>query len=176
MGKARHMRSSRFPSQICSIARSLEIVGEWWTLLIVREAFFGTRRFTDFEANLGIAKNVLSDRLAMLVEAGVMERKPVVGRGNPRDYGLTPMGKDLFPAIIAMMQWGDRWIYGAERAPVRVLDRETRAEITHMEVTTPEGKPLRLNDAVVAPGPGADEATRRRLDKMAILHEDRGQG
>jgi hypothetical protein len=86
------------------------------------------------------------------------------------------MGKDLFPAIIAMMQWGDRWIYGAERAPVRVLDRETRAEIAHMEVTTPEGKPLRLNDAVVAPGPGADEATRRRLDKMAILHEDRGQG
>ena len=102
------MRNSEFPSQICSVARSLEIVGEWWTLLVVREAFFGTRRFSDFEANLSIAKNVLSDRLAKLVEAGVMERKPVVGRGNPQDYTLTPMGRDLFPAIIALMQWGDR--------------------------------------------------------------------
>jgi DNA-binding HxlR family transcriptional regulator len=127
------MRSSEFPSQICSVARSLEIVGEWWTLLVVREAFFGTRRFSDFEANLSIAKNVLSDRLAKLVEAGVMERKPIVGRGNPQDYTLTPMGRDLFPAIIALMQWGDRWIYGAERAPVRVLDHEGGAEIARMK-------------------------------------------
>ena len=159
------MRSSKFPSQICSIARSLEIVGEWWTLLVVREAFFGTRRFTDFEANLGIAKNVLSDRLAKLVEAGVLERKPVVGRGNPQDYALTPMGKDLFPAIIALMQWGDRWIYGEERAPVRVLDRGAREPIARMAVTRPDGMPLALDDVVVAPGPGADDTIRRRFGK-----------
>ena len=162
------MRNSEFPSQTCSVARTLEIVGEWWTLLIVREAFFGTRRFSDFATNLGIAKNVLSDRLAKLVEAGVLERKPVVGRGNPQDYALTHKGKDLFPAIIALMQWGDRWIYGAERAPIRVLDRESGEEIAHMEVTTRGVKPLRLNQALVAPGPGADETTRRRLFKMAV--------
>jgi DNA-binding HxlR family transcriptional regulator len=162
------MRTSGFPLQICSVARSLEIVGEWWTLLVVREAFFGTRRFSDFEARLGIAKNVLSERLAKLVEAGVLERKPVVGRGNPQDYVLTPMGKDLFPAIIALMQWGDRWISGVDRAPIRVLDRETGSEIAHMEVTTKEGRPLRLNEAIVAPGPGADEATRRRLEDVRI--------
>ena len=161
------MRSSEFPSQICSVARSLEIVGEWWTLLVVREAFFGTRRFSDFEANLGIAKNVLSDRLAKLVEAGVMERKPVVGRGNSQDYTLTPMGRDLFPAIISLMQWGDRWIYGIERAPVRVLDHEG-AEIARMKVTTPEGKPLQPKDIVVLPGPGADEAVRRRFGKAEM--------
>jgi len=99
------MRSSEFPGQLCSVARSLEVVGEWWTLLVVREAFFGTRRFSDFETRLGIAKNVLSDRLAKLVEAGVMARNAVVGRGNPRDYTLTPMGRDLFPAIVVLMQW-----------------------------------------------------------------------
>ena len=162
------MRNSEFTSQICSVARSLEIVGEWWTLLVVREAFFGTRRFSDFEANLGIAKNVLSDRLAKLVEAGVMERKPVVGRGNPQDYTLTPMGRDLFPAIISLMQWGDRWIYGAERAPVRVLDHERGAEIARMKVTTPEGRPLQPKDVVVVPGPGADEAVRRRFGKAEM--------
>jgi DNA-binding HxlR family transcriptional regulator len=162
------MRSSEFPSQICSVARSLEIVGEWWTLLVVREAFFGTRRFSDFEANLSIAKNVLSDRLAKLVEAGVMERKPVVGRGNPQDYTLTPMGGDLFPAIIALMQWGDRWIYGPERAPARVLDREGGAEIARMKVTTPEGKPLQPRDVVVVPGPGADQAVRRRFGEAEM--------
>jgi DNA-binding HxlR family transcriptional regulator len=162
------MRSSEFSTQVCSVARSLEIVGEWWTLLVIREAFFGTRRFSDFATNLGIAKNVLSDRLAKLVDAGVLERKPVVGRGNPQDYALTLKGRDLFPAIIALMQWGDRWIYGVERAPIRVLDRETGEEIAHMEVATPAGKPLRLNQALVAPGPGADEATRRRLDKLAV--------
>jgi DNA-binding HxlR family transcriptional regulator len=168
MVEAVAMRNSEFPSQICSVARSLEIVGEWWTLLVVREAFFGTRRFSDFEANLSIAKNVLSDRLAKLVEAGVMERKPVVGRGNPQDYTLTPMGRDLFPAIIALMQWGDRWIYGAERAPVRVLDHEGGAEIGRMKVTTPEGKPLQPKDVVVVPGPGADEAVRRRFGKAEM--------
>src|ERR1700677_1452525 len=150
------MRSSEFPSQTCSVARSLEIVGEWWTLLVIREAFFGTRRFSDFATHLGIAKNVLSDRLAKLVEAGVLERKPVVGRGNPQDYALTPKGRDLFPAIVALMQWGDRWIYGAERAPIRVLDREAGAEIARIEVRTRDGKPLQVRDAVVAPGPGAD--------------------
>jgi DNA-binding HxlR family transcriptional regulator len=162
------MHSSEFPSQVCSVARSLEIVGEWWTLLVVREAFFGTRRFSDFEANLGIAKNVLSGRLAKLVEAGVMERKPVVGRGNPQDYTLTPMGRDLFPAIISLMQWGDRWIYGVERAPVRLLDHERGAEIARMKVTTPDGKPLQPKDVVVVPGPGADEAVRRRFGKAEM--------
>jgi DNA-binding HxlR family transcriptional regulator len=159
------MRSSEFPGQPCSVARSLEIVGEWWTLLVVREAFFGTRRFSDFETRLGIAKNVLSDRLTKLVEAGVLARNAVVGRGNPRDYTLTPMGRDLFPAIVALMQWGDRWLYGGERAPVRVLDRESGAEIAPMRVTTPEGRPLEVDEVVVVPGPGADEALQRRFGK-----------
>ncbi len=157
------MRNAVFPSQICSVARALELIGEWWTLLIVREAFFGTKRFSDFERILGVAKNVLSDRLAKLVESGVMERSPVSGRGNPQDYTLTEKGVALFPVVIALMQWGDRWINGPDHAPIRVLDRETGEEISHIQVRTDGGKVLSLKDVVVVPGPGANGAIRRRF-------------
>jgi DNA-binding HxlR family transcriptional regulator len=156
------MRASRFSTQTCSIARSLEVVGEWWTLLVVREAFFGTRRFSDFEANLGIAKNVLSERLAKLVTAGVLERRPVVGRGNPADYALTAKGRDLFPVIIALMQWGDRWA-NKGGPPTRVRDRETGEDIAAIAVTSSRGRPLAVRDAFVTAGPGADEDIRRRF-------------
>ena len=165
------MRNSEFPSQICSVARSLEIVGEWWTLLVVREAFFGTRRFSDFEANLSIAKNVLSDRLAKLVEAGVMERKPVVGRGNPQDYTLTPMGRDLFPAIIALMQWGDRWINNDGKAPIRILEAATGEEIDRVRVRSRDGRPLAARDMRIVPGPGADADIRQRFGGAALAGE-----
>jgi DNA-binding HxlR family transcriptional regulator len=161
------MRNAVFQSQVCSVARALEIIGEWWTLLIVREAFFGTKRFSDFEKNLGVAKNVLSDRLSKLVESGVMERSPVSGRGNPQDYTLTQKGKDLFPVVIALMQWGDRWINGPDRAPIRVLDRESGEEISQIQVRTAGGKALSLSDAIVVPGPGANAAVRRRFDPAA---------
>lgn len=157
------MKNDAFPSQTCSVARALEIVGEWWTLLIVREAFFGVRRFSEFERNLGIAKNVLSERLSKLVASGLMERIDMPGRGNPRDYNLTDRGRDLLPIVVALMQWGDRWIVGPERSPIRVLDRETGEEIAQMRVTAASGRPLSLEDVSVAPGPGADEAIRRRF-------------
>jgi DNA-binding HxlR family transcriptional regulator len=158
------MRHSEFPSQVCSVARSLEIVGEWWTLLIVREAFFGTARFSDFEAHLGIAKNVLTDRLNRLVEAGVMQRTPVPGRGNPVTYRLTDQGRDLLPVVVALMQWGDRWVNGG-KAPIRLLDRKTGKEIAPMRVTNADGARLGLRDLVVVPGPGADATVRNRLGK-----------
>lgn len=157
------MKNAVFQSQVCSVARALEIIGEWWTLLIVREAFFGTKRFSDFEKNLGVAKNVLSNRLSKLVEAGIMLRSPVTGRGNPQDYTLTDKGRDLFPVVIALMQWGDRWINGPDRAPIRLLDRETGEEISQIQVCTAGGKALSLRDAIVVPGPGANAAVRKRF-------------
>lgn len=157
------MKNDTFPAQICSVARALEHVGEWWTLLIVREAFFGARRFGEFERNLGIAKNVLSERLSKLVASGLMERTDVPGRGNPRDYSLTDRGRDLLPVVVALMQWGDRWIVGEGRAPIRLLDRESGEEIARMQVAAANGRPLSLADVRVAPGPGADEAIKRRF-------------
>ncbi|MBY6242768.1 helix-turn-helix domain-containing protein [Methylosinus sp. Sm6] len=156
------MRHAEFPSQICSIARSLEILGEWWTLLVVREAFFGARRFGEFEANLGIARNVLSDRLSKLVEAGVLDREPEPGRGNPVAYRLTEKGRELLPVLVALMQWGDRWI-NSGREPVTLVERETGKEIAPLEVASREGRPLRARDLVVTPGPGADAVVERRF-------------
>ena len=157
------MKNEVFKSQVCSVARALELVGEWWTLLIVREAFFGARRFSEFENNLGIAKNVLSQRLAKLVKGGVLERTAVVGRGNPQDYTLTERGRDLLPVVVALMQWGDRWMHGRGRAPVRLFDREGGKEIPPLRVRSATGKPLSFEEIVVAPGPGANEAVRRRF-------------
>ena len=156
------MRHEGFPRQICSVARSLEVVGEWWTLLVVREAFFGTERFSDFEANLGIAKNVLTERLNKLVDAGVLERRPLPGRGNPVSYQLTTKGCDLLPVIVALMQWGDRWINRGQ-APVRVLERESGREVAQIAVTTPRGKLMSARDLAVVPGPGANGAIRKRF-------------
>lgn len=157
------MKNDTFPSQTCSVARALEIVGEWWTLLIVREAFFGARRFGEFERNLKIAKNVLSERLSKLVASGLMERTEVRGRGNPCDYRLTDRGRDLFPVVVALMQWGDRWIAGEGRSPIRLLDRQSGEEIAPMQVVSSSGRALSLADVRVEPGPGADEAIRRRF-------------
>ena len=156
------MRHSGFPSQICSIARALEVIGEWWTLLIVREAFFGTERFSDFQERLGIAKNVLSHRLAKLVEAGVLVRTPMQGRGNPAAYQLTDEGRDLLPVLIALMQWGDKWI-NADGSPVRVVTRDGGKDIARLCVISRAGQKVTLDDLKIVPGPGADQEVVRRF-------------
>ena len=105
------MRKASFADMHCSIAQSLEIVGEWWTLLILRDAFLGVRRFEDFVERLGISRNVLTIRLDRLVGAGILERHAYdEGRGR-YDYLLTDKGRALWPVMTALRQWGDEWIY-----------------------------------------------------------------
>jgi DNA-binding HxlR family transcriptional regulator len=106
-----------YPAQNCSVARALEVVGERWTLLIVRDAFLGVSRFDDFARRLGVAENVLSRRLATLVEAGVLERRAYAPRRH--DYLLTTRGRDLFPVIVSLLAWGDAHA-APDGAPVRV--------------------------------------------------------
>jgi DNA-binding HxlR family transcriptional regulator len=111
-----------FDASRCSVARALEVMGDKWSLLLLREAFYGVRRFDDFQEHLGIARNLLGARLRKLVQDGLFERRPYQLTGSrPREeYRLTQMGKDLFPAIIALMQWGDRWLAGRRGPPVTV--------------------------------------------------------
>lgn len=104
--------------QDCSIARSLDVVGEWWTLLIVRDAFRGVRRFDDFSRSLGIARNVLASRLAKLVDHGILERHPVPEHQGRFEYRLTRKGRELQPVVIALMRWGDRWTSDGSGPPV----------------------------------------------------------
>lgn len=112
------------PSSLdCSIAATLGIIGDRWTLLILRDAFRGVRRFSDFQDDLGIAKNLLSSRLRKLVDAGVMERVPYQERPVRYEYVLTDKGQDLSPALISLMKWGDRWFADGRPPTVLVHDR-----------------------------------------------------
>jgi DNA-binding HxlR family transcriptional regulator len=143
----------RFHDQFCAVAQSLEILGDWWTLLIIRDAFLGFRRFADFEAHLQISKNILTKRLAHLVDHGVLERVEVGRHGQRREYVLTAKGRDLFTVITALRQWGDRWIYGEGNEPLQVIDRRTGRPIPRVRVQGEDGKPLRASDLEIRLGP-----------------------
>jgi DNA-binding HxlR family transcriptional regulator len=149
------------------VARSLEILGDWWTLLVVREAFFGTRRFADFEANLDISKNILTKRLVHLVENGVLARVDAGVHGQRYEYELTARGKDLVTVLTALRQWGDRWVFGEGREPLLVLDARTGRPIPRVRLLGEDGKPLRAADIAVQPGPGATRATLARHRREA---------
>jgi DNA-binding HxlR family transcriptional regulator len=139
----------RFDDQPCAVAQSLEILGDWWTLLIIRDAFLGARRFADFEQSLGISKNILSKRLAHLVDHGVLERVDAGRLGHRYEYVLSRKGKDLFTLITALRQWGDRWVYGAHKPPLEVFDRRTGRPIPRVRVLDEDGEPIRSADLEV---------------------------
>ena len=107
-----------YDEQNCSVARALEVLGDRWTLLVIRDAFLGVRRFDDFQRSLGIARNVLNTRLQRLVEAGLLERHRYQERPERFEYRLTEMGVDLWPTIVSLMKWGDRHLAGDEGPPV----------------------------------------------------------
>ncbi len=112
------MRRTSFADMQCSVARTLEVVGEWWTMLVIREAFNGVRRFDDFQSRLGIARNVLAARLQSLVDHGVLERRQYQDRPPRCEYRLTEKGRDLYPVLVSMLTWGDRWTAGPEGPPI----------------------------------------------------------
>ena len=116
------MLRNDYEGQDCSIARALEIVGERWTLLIIRDAFLGLRRFDQFQESLGIARNVLTDRLTRLVEAGLLERSRYSERPERYEYRLTPKGRDLGIALAGLRQWGDKYL---SEKPPRIARRKT---------------------------------------------------
>ena len=115
----RHMRRVSFADMNCSIAQALEIIGEWWTPLILRDAFLGVTRFEEFHDRLGISRNILSARLDTLVDAGVMERRTYEEARGRSDYVLTDKGRELWPVLTTLRQWGDKWLLGDDKAPDR---------------------------------------------------------
>jgi DNA-binding HxlR family transcriptional regulator len=159
------MGRKRFGEMNCGIAQALEVLGDWWTLLIVRDAFFGTRRFGDFEASLGIAKNILSDRLQHLVEHGIFRKVDVGESGQRFEYRLTEKGEALLPLLTALRDWSDEWVFGRGNEPVIVKDRQTDRRIPKLRVTDAEGRELTRYDLRTEPGPGASEETIRLLQR-----------
>jgi DNA-binding HxlR family transcriptional regulator len=140
----------------CSVARALDVVGEWWTLLVLRDVFFGVRRFEAIQADLGIARNVLSDRLATLVEHGILERRRYQEHPERFEYVLTDMGRDLFPVLLALMGWGDRWL-SPEGPPLRLVHLGCGHETDPSAVCSHCGAPLTSRDVRARKGPGWHE-------------------
>jgi DNA-binding HxlR family transcriptional regulator len=115
------MRHSGLQKQNCSIARTVSVLGERWTLVILREAFNRRRRFEDMQRDLGIARNILADRLQTLVAEGILERRAYQERPRRYEYRLTEKGRDLYPVLLALMQWGDRYMAGEAGPPVQLV-------------------------------------------------------
>ena len=143
-------RRRNFDEMQCSVARALDVVGEWWALLVVREAFRGVRRFDAFVEQLGIAPNILAARLRRLVEAGVLEPRKYADRPERFEYRLTKKGRDLFPVILALMHWGDRWC--GEDGPPVALVHAACGKRTHARAVCAEcGEPLEARATYTEP-------------------------
>jgi len=158
------MYRKRFDGMDCSIARALDEVGEWWTLLIVRECTQGSRRFDEFQSGLGIARNVLTARLERLIEVDIVERFPIAERANTFGYRLTSKGADLYPVLVALMQWGDKWLRPNGKPPIRLVEHASGNPVEAVEVRTTGGPALTYRDVRFAAGPGATKTTRNVIE------------
>lgn len=145
-----------YEGQVCSVARTLELVGERWTLLIIRDAFLGLRRFDEFQRSLGIARNVLATRLNRLVEEGILERVTYSERPPRHEYRLTPKGRDLNVALTALRQWGDQYV--SEEPPRILRRREDKQPV--VAALVPEGcrEVLAARDVELVAGPEAERS------------------
>jgi DNA-binding HxlR family transcriptional regulator len=148
-----------YQGQVCSIARTLELVGERWTLLVIREVFNGHRKFSEMQRSLGVARNVLAARLETLVDEGILERRAYSERPERYEYFLTEKGLDLWPLMIDLMQWGDKWEPLPEGRPMIVVHKgECGGEIDHRRICTKCGKPLTVREVRAIEGPGVKAA------------------
>ncbi len=149
------MRKASFAEMNCSVAQSLEIIGEWWTLLILRDCFLGIRRFDDFVDRLGISRNVLSNRLDKLVDTDLLERRPYDEARGRFDYVLTDKGRALWPVLTALRQWGDEWIVGEGNEPILIEHRDHGHAVIAQMTCDVCGEPLDARSVRAVPGPGA---------------------
>jgi DNA-binding HxlR family transcriptional regulator len=149
------MLRNDYETQTCSIAGALEVVGERWSLLIVRDIFLGVRRFDELQRQLGIARNVLQARLTRLIEQGVLEKRPYQERPPRHEYLLTEKGLDLWPMIVALMQWGDRYAAPAGGPAVVIRHRGCGGALDEHRICEKCGTPMDARDAEAGPGPGA---------------------
>ncbi|WP_067825081.1 winged helix-turn-helix transcriptional regulator [Nocardia inohanensis] len=156
------MKRTTFANWPCTVARTVDLIGDWWTPLILREACYGATRFDEFERILGLSRNVLTQRLTRLVEEGMLDRVQYQERPVRHEYLLTDQGREFFPVIAAMMAWGDRWLAPEAGAPV-VLHHDACDHDTHAEVVCAHCRePLRQQDVSARLGPGFPPRLREK--------------
>jgi DNA-binding HxlR family transcriptional regulator len=155
------MRRTRFEDWNCSIARATDILGDWWTPLVIREAFYGTRRFDGFTERLGIGRNILTERLRRLTDEGIFEKVAYQERPTRYEYRLTDKGRALFGVIAALYRWGNDWLATEDGPPVEMFDKRTGEEIRPAVIDEATGEPLEPRYVRVRPGPGFRSSSAR---------------
>jgi DNA-binding HxlR family transcriptional regulator len=144
-----------YGGQVCSIARALEIVGDRWTLLVIRDVKLGNHRFDQLLESLGVASNVLTDRLSRLVDAGIFDRVRYNERPERFEYHLTEKGRELGLCLLALMQWGDRYV---SDKPPRIARRRSDRSPVSVRMVARDGSPIRSDELELVPGPGLKSA------------------
>jgi DNA-binding HxlR family transcriptional regulator len=149
------MQRTQFGNMACSIARTLDVIGEPWSPLILRDVFVGINRFEQIQGDLGISRKVLTERLNWLVESGVLERRQYETRPHRNEYVLTPKGAQLVDLLMVMVAWGDQWTDDGTGPPV-LYRHHACGEVSHVELRCANcGEPMRSGDVDILPGPGA---------------------
>lgn len=148
------MRRTRFDDAPCPIARTADLIGDWWTPILMREAFLGRRRFDDFQQALSLSRGVLAKRLARLVEEGMLEKRLYEERPPRYEYVLTEKGRDFYPVLAAMWRWGSDWLWpeGSE-PPVELVDRDSGRPVNPRVVDEATGDPIDVRRIRVATRP-----------------------
>jgi DNA-binding HxlR family transcriptional regulator len=157
------MVKKSFSNMACSLAQALDVIGEWWSMLIVRDFFLGNgvRRFEQLRDSLGISRNILTERLKTLTEAGVIERVPLQEGGKRCAYELTEKGVELMPTMVAMMQWGEKWQNEPKQRLVVVREKATGDEIAPLRLHNQAGEPLEMKDLfLTAMGPQGEQVVK----------------
>ena len=135
----------------CPIARAMEAIGDCWSMLIIRNAMMGQRRFSEFQKDLGLAKNILADRLRMLVADGIFTTGPAADGSAYQDYVLTEKGRAAFPIMVALRQWGEDYAFSPGEATNILIDRETGKRVSRLELHAADGRLLGLGDTTIKP-------------------------
>lgn len=147
------MKYKSYDHMNCSLAQTLDIIGERWTLLILRDAFFGVKKFGKFQEHLGVAKNILASRLTRLVEEGIFEKITKTDGGHP-DYVLTKKGLALQPILLSMTHWGDEYKPNPKGLRLQFIERKSETPIRRMAPTSEDGRSLSPREIMAVPGPG----------------------
>lgn len=138
-------------SSNCAIARSLNVIGDWWSLLIIRDALGGTRRFGEFQSQLGLAKNILTTRLRKLVDAGILTTAPAQDGSAYMEYLPTPKGEDLYLVFLALWQWGEKHMFAPGEQELFLVDKERLQSIAQLKAVAEDGRAVGPRDYVLKP-------------------------
>jgi DNA-binding HxlR family transcriptional regulator len=143
-----NMKRTRLEASTCPAARSLDIIGDWWSLLIVRDALRGLTRFGEFQKSLGIAKNMLTTRLKLLVDEGILQMRPASDGSAWQEYALTDKGRDLQTVLVALSQWGNKHLYASDEASTVLVDSQSRRPLQALQLRAEDGRELHPEDVV----------------------------